>query len=409
MERIKFFVGPKTPALLAEKLRSHLQGAGNRAGLELQVVSDRVPPGVDLLEWLIGQCRGMDTDPESCPSDFYAVILTQEMAQARDWLFEIGIFTAGLDFQFERCFVVVSQEFLHLQVPGKDQLPSYISGRRPIEFKEPEDISDPNECAEAMRLPAEEIRDQIWRLRKCPRDLLKTIDLSTLFSYERPWRERGGALADDAEVLINRDQPAEEEPRWAAWIMANMRRGIQYRYFFHDQPTFGVVARMIYALATVVPDLSNPWKWTKAIATRPAIVDNLTVMREQLSINLIPSSGPIEFCVHNITDPGLAACYLKYPVTGKHVKWCEKQPAVKIAKELTDLIIDRDPKPKFIFRSTSWFHFDDARNEPTKRSIWQAVNLGFNDPELMPLLREICFEHLSREDAEAWAAEESHV
>ncbi len=400
MQPVKLFLAAsKEEELPAEAFETKLKEAAKRAQLEVDVCAwyrdNAFPPGKNYLSSLIDHCKGRDGVK---PSDFFAVILSAREERATACLFELGLFLGGLGFEPQRCFM--------LSTLGDESLPAALRGHTHIPFKPPNDGNDPDEWAEAMKEPANTVRSRIKTLRAFAHAGFQVMSAETLMDLEAPIGDSETAqLADEAEVLVNRAQPIEENQQpFAAWVLHNMKRGVKYRYFFHDKEAFGSIARLIYALATVVPDAENPRKPASGkAAPQTVIIDNLKVLQHQLSVNLIPSSGPIEFCAHNITDPGRAKCYLRYPFSEKFIQWCDRQSAVHVARELTDLgVNENDLDRLFILRSTKHFDLNAPENQDTKKRLWNAIRKRFGDDKLNSVLRDACFERLTDEEARRW-------
>lgn len=395
-----FLAASKEEELPAEAFETELKRASNIARLDIDVCpwyrDATFPPGKDYLSSLVDHCRGCEGVK---PSDFFAVILSDKEERASACLFELGLFLGGLGFEPQRCFM--------LSTRGDQALPQILRGRTHISFRRPSDINDSSNWEEAMKEPAKQVRNRIKELRAFAHAGFQVMSAETLMDLEAPMTQtKTGQLTDEAEVLVNRAQPIEESQRpFAACVLCNMKQGVKYRYFFHEKEAFESIARLIHTLATVVPDKEDPRKpATGGTVPQNVIADNLRVLQQQLSINLIPSPGPIEFCVHNVNDPGRAKCYLRYPFSEKFIQWCIQKDAIYIASELTHLSVDDTGRDApFILRSTKNFDLNTSENEEIKKRYWNAIRRRFKDDKLNVLLREVCFERLTEEETRRWS------
>lgn len=391
MNSIKIFISAdKAQAQLVEALTVRLRELLQRITAKpimFPWYRDALDVGENLLESLITHCRGsQDSKLQIQAPDIYVGIFDRaESAQA--CLYELGLFTAGLGFDPNRCLLLSSV--------GPGAVPEFLRAST-IQFECPTNSSMQTSLL-CMEEPAQSIRSRIAMLRAVSRsDSLQVITTKKLLERERP-KSEGGDLTEEAEVLLNRAEPVEELPEGAAWVMANIRAGIKYRYFFHNQEMFSSVAQMLYRLATTVPDPANPRApLVGVVASREDVLRNVRLMQRSLSVHFLPSKGPIELCIHNIVSQTAATCYLRFPWTENHLKWCEQQKAVFLAKDLTDLSVgDEDLERLFVFRSTPGFDLDHPKNEIAKRCIWESLRSHFNDPSLDSLLAEVFFQRLS--------------
>jgi hypothetical protein len=403
MRTIKLFLAAsKKEELAAEAFDTELKKAANRTDVDLDVCAwyrdDAFPPGKNYLESLIDHCKGRDGRNGVKPSDFFAVIVSDKEAPSTSCMFELGLFLGGLGFEPERCFM--------LSASANESLPDALRGHASVPFKPPSNTKDTELWAKAMEEPAKTVRNRIRALPAFARPEFPVINAETLMELEALIGDNEVAqLTEAAEVLVNRAQPIEQyQQAFSAWVLQNMKRGVKYRYFFHEEENFSSIARLIYALSTVTPDSENPRKAAVGkVAPQNVIRDNLKVLQNRLSINLIPSSGPIEFCVHNIADAGRAKCYFRYPFTEKFIQWCQRGEAVHIARELTDLAKDdNDLDRLFILRSTKHFDLNALENQKTKKRLCNALRTSFKDESLNPLLQEVCFEHLTDVEVRGW-------
>lgn len=217
MDALKVFLAcSKQRELLADVFQKQLEAAAKRASFDLEIVPwyrDQ-QPGEDALTFLINHCRGTNGVK---PSDFFVLILADKDQETEDCVFELGVFLGGLGFEPRRCFV--------LSPEGLDVLPTTLRGRFYIRFA-PVPLADANDAmklGKALADAAGTVRDNIQQLKAFGRSQFDVMTIDALMDLERPESE-GGALAREAEVLVNRSQPAEEnQESFAARVLANMR------------------------------------------------------------------------------------------------------------------------------------------------------------------------------------------
>jgi hypothetical protein len=270
-------------------------------------------------------------------------------------------------------------------------LPSDVRGRMHVHFDEPADGSSPNQMRAAVHDAAYKVWSQIFELGPCPRGSSgpEYITSSDLMKLELP-TSQDGYLEEDGEVLVNRAQPAEEQrPEFAAQVSFNIRQGIKYRYFFH-RLEFGVLARLLYQVVTANPDENGKPKGEPL--RREEVLSYLEMVEERLSINLVPSTGPIEFCVHHNVRTNQANCYLRYPFEAKFIPWSKNQDALHVAMGLKELgSEDFECDPLCVFRKTKQFDINDQNREKERDFLWTAIKRQFKDPDLHERLEKACF------------------
>jgi len=399
---VKLFVASSvTQKKLVEALRQELQQQAQGYDLDLAFEpwfrDDATVPGENTLKALIDHCRGSkETDIEE--SDFFAAFLTKDETRTlngvpikvpRDnCIFELGLFMGGLNFDHRRCFMLVDEA----------ALPSDLGGRTPFPFDEPAEGSTPVQYREAVRDLAAKVWNQIYELKHCPRGNLglEYITSSDLMKRERPI-SLNGDLDVDGEVLVNRAQPAEEQKEdVATQVSFNIfRAGIRYRYFFHDL-AYGIIARLLYRVVTANP-LGNGVSNSGPVP-REELLSRLDTMIERFSINLVPSTGPIEFCAHLNVNTNQANCYLRYPFQDKLIHWCKNQDALHIVKGLTELgFEDVECDPLCVFRKTKQLDINDPMHRDKRSNLWTAIKRAFKDRELEKdrdleeRLSQVCF------------------
>jgi len=361
-------------------------------------------PGGDILSALADHCRGK-RDPRTNGSDFFAAFLTDDDRLERgsggkagtvasvprdNCIFELGLFTGGLGFDLERCFMLCSV--------ARGSLPSDLDGRTYIPFEQPGAGSTPEDYDSAVRPLADTVIRSILRLKPYHAGGLERITTSDLMDRERPM-DLNGDLDEDAEVVVNRAQPVEERrSEFAALVRANMRAGITYRYFFHElkefNNTLSLIARLVYRVAAANPDKDG--KAGKPLSRGELDHYLNDVVLRSFCINLLPNQGPIECCVHNARSYNGSKCYVKYPYQDYFVNFCQDAEALHVASKLKGLELECNP-PR-IFRPTQTFDINHEAHREKKTALWDSLKQEFReywDKDLETTLKKVCF-------AEGW-------
>jgi predicted nucleotide-binding protein len=363
---------------------------------------DVAVPGGDILTALTDQCRGR-REPSVSASDFFAAFLTDDDRLERgggekagtvggvprdNCIFELGLFTGGLGFDLERCFMLCS-------VP-RASLPSDLDGRTYIPFELPPVDGKQEDYDSAVHPVADAVLRSILRLKPYHAAGLERITTSDLMERERP-SDKNGDLDDDAEVVVNRAQPFEERREdFAALVRSNIRAGITYRYFFHElrekefANTFNSIARLVYRVAAANPDKDGkPGKPPSRDDLEQSL--NEAVLRS-FCINLLPNQGPIECCVHNARSYNGSKCYVKYPYQDYFVNFCQDAEALHVATKLKDLEVECN-SPR-IFRPTQTFDITHEVHKEKKTALLDSMKREFReywDADLEATLKKVCF------------------
>jgi len=353
---------------------------------------DTTRPSQDILEALIDQCQGNRENVSA--SDFFAAFLTPDDSTKKkgksievprdNVIFELGLFMGGLRLEPKRCFMLCS-------VP-ESALPSDLKGRTYFGFKQPEPGSSLKEKQEAVQRMAAKVWAQIAEIGPCRRGVaLEYIELSELMGRERP----GGRLERDSEVLVNRSLPSEEQSEdFAALVSSNIRSGITYHYFFHDLDDNGcnIIARLVHRIVSANPG-KNGAPQNKPLR-RDQMMTFLDLFVQRCSVSLVPSPGPIEYCIHHNARTRTANCYLTYG--GKLIDWSQQDP-INLMKDLKTLLPGGPrTKPLCIFRRTTIYDINHPSPEiRAKRDVlWSALKEHFGaetDSKLKLKLSKICF------------------
>jgi CAP12/Pycsar effector protein, TIR domain len=343
----------------------------------------------NLLTALIDHCRG-NPEQNISHSDFFVAFLTpDDMRQKKkgksskvprdNCIFELGLFIGGLA-QRERCLMLCDASL------GEAALPSDLGGQLYQTF----DLAAVSKCKNAVEI------------QKCLAGAIQTV-VSTISKWgpARPLRfaslsplelmllERD--VDKDSVVVVYRAQPLEErDPQCAAFVNANLRDGIRYEYFFHDLTKYNFIASLVHSIATANPDAEGNASQNKA--ELPRVRKNLELMRRLFRINLIPSKGPIEFCIHNADISSEATCYLNDATKKYFVQYCTDDGASNIGSGLLSLTkIKRKERPVQIFSPTTVFDIMHPDKAKLRKQFLEAIRECFNEPELNSTLAEVCF------------------
>ena len=135
------------------------------------------------------------------------------------------------------------------------------------------------------------------------------------------------------------------------------------RNFLHDLTSYPIIARLLFRIASANFDEKGGLR--AEMAGSAQTMDFLKGgLLEQFSISLMPSPGPIEYCIHNANSPDGAACYLRLPFQARFVPWCKNADALRIANEIKEE--DVECNPARIFRPTKRLDINkDPGNAPS--------------------------------------------
>jgi hypothetical protein len=352
---------------------------------------------------------------EQC--DYAAVFLTKddvtlkkqiEQRVPRDnCVFEAGFFTGALGIQFERCFLICDVD--------TEALPSDIHEIQHIPFKQPPDLqkiqtlltTDPSALSISEKREVEEFdasMDKIIRtiLPKARIPLGRSkLALEILSDEELIEREQIGWNLKKGSVVVNAKQPLEESYPFAMRVMENMRKDVDYMYFFHADPMgTNFIAKMLRMISVAglskekdpkrVPAELEQAELEQIMKTQTAaICDNLEYIQGRLSVNFLPSETPLECCIHNAESKKEAKCYLRYS-DSYFVQWYKDDApgAARIAEDLRNQCL---PDQEEIFRSTRDFRLNEPANQQFKNSLHKAIDRYFTQEELRKKVKEVCF------------------
>lgn len=395
--RKKLFVASSSSRkALVEAFKREILKQAEIFGMTLEVQSwyhDAAKPGDDIVTTLTAHCRG-NPEEQVEPSDYFAAILTDDdfacqtsPAPRENVIFELGFFLGGLGFDLRRCFTLCTAP--------KRVLLSDLGGRTYIKLDVPRGTA-PSDYDSAVESAAGEVIRQIYEpIKTSNKGVRESISEGELLKREK-LEGRNGRLLENSEVLVNRGQPMEVSTREiAAQVDKNILDGVTYRYFFH-MPDFATIARLLYYVATSNPD-ENGKPRPQSLSGTDLEKHLQEKIARQLSINLLPKQGSLDFCVHNAHTYNGSTCYVRDPSTNQFVNLCENQIALNIAEKLRSLEIV--PKPPLlelprVFRRTETFDLYHSDYERQKSGLWDAIREKFRTdlvPDLEKTLRKVCF------------------
>lgn len=261
-------------------------------------------------------------------SDFAVVILTKDdvvyreggevaKKQARDnCIFEAGMFMGSLG--RDRCFMVSSIE-------PKD-FPVDLTGIIYLHIDEPEKLDNITLCKEAISSASLDIKQAIQERGRKPQALsnegnivFPLITPQELLNLERLKTE--GQL-EEGQVVVSARQPFGEDFEYAAQVVNNMKKGIQYIYFFHasdDGAQKICKILQLILLATIIQhpsqlkDATFQERWNAIKEKQNEVLQKLQEIRdnENLKICFLPDEPALEFSIHNANSTRYAKAYLK--------------------------------------------------------------------------------------------------
>jgi hypothetical protein len=334
MEKAKVFIASSGRTLtLAEKLRDELQTEFCEGVLWAE--ESKHQPGATIIEMLENAGEKYDFAVIILARDDVIVRGKDDTLKARDnCVFEAGMFVAYL--KRERCFLVNSVE--------QRDLPSDLGGVISLPFAEPDNLSDRQACAEALRNVSATIKDSIQRLgRVVIHTRVSLLSVDEVFQRER-LNTDGGDLHEGQIVVICDLQPLGG-PELAAQVSRNLDGGISYLYFlsFSDD----TIEKICQALQIILLEgvdgtgqVANFGARSQIVKTQQdRIKDYLKRICSDhlLRIALLPTPPQFCFRVHNATDQNLARLYMRYRASG-FILWSEGESALSLMRDLRDYI-----------------------------------------------------------------------
>lgn len=386
MKKTKLFIASSGSAKdLALHLKDRLEFRDSDL-FEIQLWwDDALILGKSTLDGLINHCQ---------ETDFAAVLLTEddptekkgvENVSPRDnCVFELGLFTGALGPDPQRVFQISSAKAA--------ALPSDVDGITNLQIVvEREDGELTTKCQNSIDRAALSIVARVKKLRSYVRGVIPLISGEELMDFERIKHEEG--LDPGSHIVITAEQPLEKDPDFAIRVQANMREGIRYSYFFFaDENSANVIARLIQALAAVgVPGEKFYERRDNMAAEQEKVTRNLENMQQHLAIHFTALKPAFQLCIHNADLVDKAICFLRFTKdkSASFVRWCEEAPAKRVADHLLRM---RRPMPKgverYIFRSTSDFDFE---TKPDFKDNLTGEILTFFPPPLRDQAKAVCF------------------
>lgn len=301
-------------------------GSSSRALPHVKTLVDLLGDRISCRPWnrLIGSTGSVLARlcKECREADFSAILLTRDdFAQRRsadrysmsrrvkvprdNCIFELGLFLAGLGFDYDRNFLLsaVPEESLPSDLRGYIYIPIRDSGVR---------------LKSSLRDAAEQIIDSISKHVSRPvairRPVLPMLSREQLLACETKGdRPR--------QVLVRATEPIESDLRFAPEVLGNMCRGVKYEYYFDvdpKKPNLERIGSMIQTLAVATVIRRSIWRHATESKKLDLmrlesknIIDNAARMGKQLSIILLSQPASEEFCLH-IRDGSRLDGYLRW-------------------------------------------------------------------------------------------------
>jgi hypothetical protein len=303
-------------------------GSSNRAATLAEALKELLSADMDVTHWKEERvCNGTIFDKlvRSCREvDFAAFLLTADdfkqtrgnrLAVPRDnCIFELGLFMGALGLAVDRCYMITSLR--------EASLPGDLKGYIYIQIQEPPELESLEACKDAINGVAGQLRNSTSKLPIFARPVVPVLTVENVMERERR-RKDGGRLFPYEEVMVHAPKPMEvDNGLFADRVRANMKAGIEYKYFFSTQ-TLGCVnkiASMIKSLVAVDLPFGKEWEerdvddYDRQFAdpeNEPLIGANLRALGSYLSIHFVPHPASETFCVHNAVDLDQASCYLR--------------------------------------------------------------------------------------------------
>ncbi len=241
--RPKLFIASAS-STIAKSLVEELLKALPKDKVECVPWYNTFDPGESTLGTLIEQ---------SAAVDFAAVLLTQDDKSEKkgkrhvvprdNIVFELGLFIGALGRDPKRCFMLSS-------IKQDGALPSDLAGRTYVPISE-----DPKQRKKTIQTAAKKIMQQVVRLRHFNRmtgSSLSFITAEQLMELEKPRAKGGNLLIEQGAiaVVVNSVEPIDLNPQVALIVLANMKAGAKYEYFFGgDEGNMVRTANLVQTLA----------------------------------------------------------------------------------------------------------------------------------------------------------------
>jgi Predicted nucleotide-binding protein containing TIR-like domain len=234
-------------------------------------------------------------------------------------VFQAGFFIAAL--KPERCIIVSS-------VQAKD-LPDVFQGVILFNFSEPVDLSDRNECEEAVGKVSADIKSMLYRVQREEKNArAEPLSRVELLLREK-MKENGGELME-GHVVVASIHPRELQYDYAIQVRENLDQGIRYVYFIQgNDDAANKIPRMLQLLLLANLLKSQTRKEQENVATRRDLVKSSKAQilsyakemceKDQLNIYFLLDPIDMEYCIFNATEPDYAKMYVKH--RDEYIEW----------------------------------------------------------------------------------------
>jgi predicted nucleotide-binding protein len=330
-------------------------------------------------------------------SDFAVVLLTKDdtVIQGRadknlildvprdNCIFELGLFTGALGLDKDektRCFMVAAVE--------ENALPSDLKGYTYLSFDQPNDLTDWEQCKDAVRPISMKLVDAVRKAKRYYRPSIPLLSLDELLR-----REGALDLKRGSEVVVHSEKPQETRYQYASLVRENMKRGITYHYFFDLDPNGAIeIVYLIRTLAVIDVKFEQDWESINENErlkiledNRPTIEANLDEIKRHVKIHMLPYKVSEAFCIHNAAAANKQEkCYLR---------WYDRANFIEIPDHDTAHTKYEAYKN---FRHNRPTVFGDSLKD-LNRKLKLADLFEDNFPKsLMPVLRNKCFPEAGR-------------
>jgi hypothetical protein len=383
MAKSKIFIASSGRMLtLAEQLREAVKAEHCEAVLWKDVSSGKESDTI--IEMLEGASREYDFAVIVLAKDELMTTATGETMKARDnCVFEAGLFMASIG--RKRCFIVTS-------VPKQD-LPSDFGGIIYQEFKEPDDINDPDQCKSAILSASTAIKSNAFRAGPIKRPLSPEL----LLARERHKEKHPGGELYEGQVVVASAQPLALGFEAARQVMENIDSNIRYTYIFPGTPDLAEKIPQLLQLVLLASLGCSPAEAgnfgsarAKVQANRERILDGLRQIcaNESITIFFVPAPHDVQYCIHNATDDKNAKLYVRHK--DGFIEWESGTDAYRTSAAVRAKHGARNLEPSHaVFRSALGF---DLREEPFFSRLRKELARYF--PTLDVAVLQLCLKGL---------------
>jgi len=346
MNKSKVFIASSERALTLAEVVSKELGTTGFCEARLWTEASKGQPSKTKIEIVENASQTYDFAVIVLAKDDVKIKDAGEALKARDnCIFEAGLFMGGLG--RERCFLLNS-------VP-RNELPTDLSGINCIDFDEPQDLTDRDQCSTALSTAVSKIKDDIQSAQKngeMARNklLVNLLSAKDLLARESLDRKTGGKL-EEGQVVVTAIQPVETRYLPALQVRKNIDKGVSYVYFFHGDEDGANKICWLLQMVLLAPLFENEVDGNDFTARRKMlgekrnkILEDLeTICRSKtLKIVALPDQPILEYCIHNADNVDTSTVYIKYG--DKFLEWAEGPSANRFWKEVKQHHIIK-PKP----------------------------------------------------------------